>query len=71
MIDKLKAQLLDRVDDLSPKQAEQAAKAAVDFLKDKLPAPIAGRLEELVDGDGEGDLDANQLGNSIKGFLGG
>ena len=71
MIDQLKTQLQARVDDLSPAQAEQAAHAAVDFLKDRLPAPIAGRLEELVDGDGEGDLDGEQLSNTIKGFLGG
>lgn len=71
MIDQLKSVLKDRVDDLSDEQARQAAVAAVDFLKTKLPAPIAGRLEELVDGDGEGDVDMGQLGNTIKGFLGG
>ncbi len=71
MIDQLKSVLKDRVDGLSDDQARQAAVAAVDFLKTKLPAPIAGRLEELVDGDGEGDVDFDQLGKTIKGFLGG
>lgn len=70
MIEKLQSVIKDRVDDISDEQALQAARAATDFLKDRLPAPIAAKLEELVDGDGEGDLDANALGNAVKGFLG-
>lgn len=70
MIDGLKAALKDKVDGLDERQAEQAALTAVNFLKDKLPNPIAERLEELVDGDGEGDVDFAQLANTISGFLG-
>lgn len=70
MIEQLKATLKDRVDGLDDAQAMQAANAAVDFLKDRLPDPIADRLEELVDGDGEGDLDLDSLKGTISGFLG-
>ncbi|WP_370326487.1 hypothetical protein [Euzebya sp.] len=70
MIEQLKAALAKGVDGLDDRQAEQAARTAVDFMKDRLPPPIADRLEELVDGDGEGDVDFGQLGSTIKGFLG-
>lgn len=71
MIDKLKQVLKDRVDNLDDEQAAQAAQAAVDFFKDKLPGPIGSKLEELVDQDGEGDLDLGDVTNKISGFLGG
>jgi hypothetical protein len=70
MIDQLKQHLLDRVEGLEEGQALQAAQSAVAFLKDRLPGPIGDRLEELVDGDGSGDLDLGQLGATLKGFLG-
>jgi hypothetical protein len=70
MIEQLKAQLLAKVDGLDEAQAQQAALTAVGFIKDRLPGPIGDRLEDLVDGDGEGDVDFGQLGATIKGFLG-
>lgn len=70
MISELKDALKDRVDNLDDEQAQQAAQAAVHFFQDRLPDPIANRLEELVDGDGQGDIDFNQLGDTISGFLG-
>ncbi len=70
MIDQMQSAIKQRVDGISDDQAMQAARAATDFIKDKLPAPLAARLEELVDGDGEGDLDVGSLGNAVKGFLG-
>jgi hypothetical protein len=70
MIDQLKATLLEEVEGLDERQASQAAATAVAFLEDRLPAPIADRLDELVDGDGRGDLDVGQLGGVLKGFLG-
>lgn len=71
MIDQLKQHLLKTVDGLDPEQAQQAAQSAVGFIKGRLPGPIGDRLEELVDGDGQGDVDLGQLGSTIKGFLGG
>ena len=40
-------------------QAKQAAEAVIEFLKDKLPAPIAGQLDSVLGGGsagGAGDL---------------
>ena len=37
---------------LPEKQARQAAEVAVDFIKDKLPEPIAGQVDNLLEGDG-------------------
>lgn len=70
MIEQLKQQLMAQVDGLDEAQAQQAAHTAVGFIKARLPGPIGDRLEELVDGDGEGDVDFDQLGSTIKGFLG-
>lgn len=33
-------------------QAKQAAEAAVEFLKEKLPAPIAGQIDNLLENPG-------------------
>jgi len=39
---------------LSEEMARTAVETVLDHLKDKLPAPIAGQLDNLLDGDGEG-----------------
>ncbi len=39
---------------LDVEQAKSAIEAVFGFLKDKLPEPIAGQLENLIGGDGEG-----------------
>ncbi|MDQ3799824.1 MAG: hypothetical protein M3384_10250 [Acidobacteriota bacterium] len=39
---------------ISEEQAQQAVEVVVGFLKDKLPAPIAGQLDNVVSGGGEG-----------------
>ena len=36
--------------------AKQVVKVVMDFLKEKLPAPIAGSLDTFLDGDSAGDL---------------
>lgn len=46
--------------------AEQVVDVVFDFLKEKLPAPIAGSLDNILEGDGADDL----LGG-IMGMLGG
>jgi hypothetical protein len=35
-------------------QARQAAETVIEMLKDKLPAPLAGQLDGLIDGKGGG-----------------
>ncbi len=45
--------------------AKQAVETVIDYLKDKLPAPIAGRLDDVLEG-GAGDM----LGG-LGGLLGG
>jgi hypothetical protein len=53
-------ELLNRVTEktgLSPDQAKAAVESVIGFLKEKLPAPLAGELESLVGGgatDSEG-----------------
>jgi hypothetical protein len=71
MIEQLKQHLLKTVDGLDPEQAQKAALSAVGFIKGRLPGPLGDKLEELVDGDGKGDVDLGSLGDTLKGFLGG
>ena len=37
---------------LSPDQARGAAQAVIDFLKAKLPSPLAGQIDSLLSDDG-------------------
>jgi uncharacterized protein (DUF2267 family) len=54
---------------ISQDQAQQAVKTVMGFLKDKLPAPIAGQVESALSG---GELpDAGGLGKKLGGLLGG
>jgi uncharacterized protein (DUF2267 family) len=43
---------------ISEEQAKKAVEAVLAFLKDKLPAPVAGQVEAVLKGDvsGLGDL---------------
>lgn len=50
---------------LSHDQAMAAAKAVVDYLKGKLPAPVAGQLDNVLQGGtGMGDM-AKGLGGML------
>ncbi|MCP4421167.1 MAG: DUF2267 domain-containing protein [Chloroflexi bacterium] len=49
---------------ISTEQAKIAIETVVGFLKDKLPAPIAGQLDKVISGAG-GGMD------SLKGVAGG
>ena len=51
---------------LPEKQAEQAAKVVIDFLKDKLPDPIGDQLDNVIEG---GDL-MDGAGGLLKGLGG-
>ena len=49
---------------LAPEQARSAAEAVLGFLKERLPAPLAGHIDALVSGSGPVNLAdvANRLG---------
>lgn len=52
-------------------QAEGAARAALDFLKERLPAGIGDNLEEYISGNVEGISDGvDGLTDKAKGLLG-
>ena len=50
-------------------QAKQAVETVVKFLKEKLPAPIAGQIDVILGGKGAGDI-AGQAGDLLGGLLG-
>ena len=56
-------------------KAQSAIEAVIDFLKDKLPEPIAGQLDKFIDGDDAGGGDnGGGLGDMLdkgKDMLGG
>jgi hypothetical protein len=58
---------------LDIEQAQGAIEAVIDFIKDKLPAPIAGQIEGLLGGEGgEGDGGiVGKISDMGKGLLGG
>ena len=72
MIDNLKQQLLDRVEDLSPEQAEQAANAALDFVRERLPEPLGSKLDDMLEENPDTVQDmATKLTDGLGGLLGG
>ena len=56
-MDELVKMVADKVG-ISEVQAKQAVEMVMEFLKDKLPEPIAGQLDAALEGDlsGLGDL---------------
>lgn len=44
-------------------QARQAAEAVLEFLKDKLPAPLASQLDKLIENPGTTNQAAGLLDN--------
>jgi hypothetical protein len=54
---------------ISQENAQKAAQTAIDFLKTKLPAPLAGQVDAVLAGDLSGL--AGQAGEMLKGKLGG
>jgi uncharacterized protein (DUF2267 family) len=53
---------------ISEDQARQAIEAVMGFLKDKLPGPIAGQVENVLGG---GEMpDVGGLGKTLGGLLG-
>jgi len=62
---------------ISAEQAREAIETVVDFMKDKLPAPLGDQLSKFVEGDddgGGGDDAGDMLGgvtDKLGGLLGG
>jgi hypothetical protein len=66
---------------LPKEQAKMAVTAVLDFLKQKLPAPIASQVDAVLTGKGtvgavasaldDGKLDANDAANLLGGLFGG
>lgn len=54
-MDELVKMVADRVG-ISEAQAKQAVEMVISFLKDKLPEPIAGQLDAVLEGDVAGGL---------------
>lgn len=52
---------------ISQEQAQKAVAVVMDFLKDNLPAPIAGQIDSVMQG-GKGGL--GDLAGSLGGMLG-
>ena len=61
-------ELVNRVSEktgLSEEQSRSAAEAVVNFLKERLPEPIAGQIENAISGEGGG------IAGGISGLAGG
>jgi hypothetical protein len=54
---------------LSEEMATTAVQTVLDFLKQRLPAPIAERLDDLL-GDEDGQLDLGDLAAGLGNLLG-
>lgn len=53
-------------------KARQAAEAVIGFLKEKLPDPIADKLDDFIEGKGDDIGDAiGDAADKFKGLLGG
>jgi hypothetical protein len=68
-MDELVNQIASRTG-LSQEQAQQAADAAIEFIKSKLPEPFASQVDGLLSGGGDASGLLGQLGN-LGGMLGG
>lgn len=57
---------------VDPSMVTKVVPAVLDFIKDKLPGPIASQIDGLLDGgDGEGGGVADTLKKGLGGLLGG
>ncbi|MDF1516224.1 MAG: DUF2267 domain-containing protein [Anaerolineae bacterium] len=54
---------------LNKTQATKAVKTVVDFLKDKLPDPMAGQLDNILDNDAMMDQAADIAKKGLAGLL--
>jgi nucleoid DNA-binding protein len=73
--------LVSKKTGLSKDQSSAAVKVVIDFIKSKLPAPIAAEVDAVLKGGGalgavekaldDGKIDGNDVANLLGGFLGG
>jgi hypothetical protein len=71
MMDEMVQQIAARAN-IPPDKAMQAARAAIEFLDDRLPPPIRGNLDRLLgDAGGEGGQGGGPDLGDIAGKLGG
>ncbi|NIV38964.1 MAG: DUF2267 domain-containing protein [Anaerolineae bacterium] len=68
-MDELVKMVADKVG-ISEAQAKQAVEMVMSFLKDKLPEPIAGQLDAVLDGDVSGLDDLGDLAGGLGKLLG-
>ena len=52
---------------ISPEQAKAAVDSVLDFLKDKLPAPVVDQIKAALSGQ---QVDASAVTNALGGLLG-
>ncbi|MDQ5845369.1 MAG: DUF2267 domain-containing protein [Acidobacteriota bacterium] len=55
---------------ISEEQARSAVTTVIGFLKDRLPAPIAGQLDNLVEGGGDAAGGLGDLASKVGGIFG-
>ena len=61
--------LVSQKTDLSEEMSKMAVETVIDYLKDKLPQPIAGQIDGFLQGGGDmGNLGG--LAGSLGGFFG-
>ncbi len=53
---------------ISPDQAKTAVNSVLDFLKDKLPAPVVDQIKAALSGQ---QVDAGAVSNALGGLFGG
>ena len=66
-------ELIKRVSEktgISPEQAKTAVTTVLGFLKDKLPAPIAGQIENVIGGGESTGGGVGDLASKVGGLLG-
>jgi hypothetical protein len=55
---------------ISEAHARLAVETVVGYLKTKLPGPLAGQLDSILQGGGAAGLDMGSVGNALGGLLG-
>ena len=55
---------------ISEEQAKTAVSTVLGFLKDKLPAPIAGQIENVIGGGGSSAGGIGDIASKVGGLLG-